>query len=106
MIFTATYPADFVPEENGKGYHVWFPDLPEALTGGDDMEDTLVQAVDCLAEAVAGRIARGDEIPPPSKVKRGQHPIGVPLELAPRLALCLAMRDRRMQTTELAQRLV
>ena len=80
-MFTASYPASFLPEENGKGFHVRFPDLPEALTGGDDLEDTLVQAADCLAEAIAGRIARGDDIPPPSKPKRGQHLISVPLYL-------------------------
>jgi hypothetical protein len=32
-MFTATYPASFLPEEDGSGFHVRFPDLPEALTG-------------------------------------------------------------------------
>ncbi len=95
-VFTATYPASFLPEANGKGLHVRFPDLPEALTGGDDLEDTVAQATDCLAEAMAGRIARGDEIPLPSKPKRGQRLIIVPLYLAPKLALYLAMRERGM----------
>jgi antitoxin HicB len=104
-MFTASYPASFLPEENGKGLHVRFPDLPEALTGGDDLEDTFVQAADCLAEAIAGRIARSDDIPPPSKPKRGQHLISVPLYLAPKLALYLAMRERRIPNTELAKRL-
>jgi predicted RNase H-like HicB family nuclease len=70
-MFIARYPASFLPEQ-GKGFHVRFPDLPEALTGGDDLADTLLQAANCLAEAIAGRIVRGDEIPPPSKAKRGQ----------------------------------
>ena len=104
-MFTASYPASFLPEENGKGFHVRFSDLPEALTGGDDLEDTFVQAADCLAEGIAGRIARGDDIPPPSKPKRGQHLISVPLYLAPKLALYLAMRERRIPNTELAKRL-
>ena len=105
-MFTANYPASFLREDNGEVFHVRFPDLPEALTGGDDVEDTLVQAADCLAEAIAGRIARSEEIPPPSKAKRGQHLIGVPLYyLAPKLALYLAMRERRMPNTELAKRL-
>lgn len=104
-MFTASYPASLLPEAHGKGFHVRFPDLPEALTGGDDLADTLVQAADCLAEAIAGRIARGDEIPPPSKPKRRQQLIGVPLYLAPKLALYLAMRERRMPNTELAKRL-
>ncbi len=104
-MFTASYPASFLPEEDGKGFHVRFLDLPEALTGGDDLEDAFVQAADCLAEAIAGRIARGDAIPRPSKGKRGQHLIGVPLYLAPKLALYLAMRERGMANTELAKRL-
>ncbi len=104
-MFTASYPASFLPEKHGKGFHVRFPDLPEALTGGDDIEDTFVQAADCLAEAIAGRIARGNEIPPPSKPKRGQHVVSIPLSLAPKLALYLAMRERRIPNTELAKRL-
>ena len=64
-----------------------------------------MQAAGCLAEAIAGRIARGDEIPRPSKPKRRQRLIGVPLYLAPKLALYLAMRERRMPNTELAKRL-
>ena len=104
-MFTATYPASFLPEENGKGYHVRFPDLPEALTGGADIEDTLQEATDCLAEAIAGRIARGDQIPVPSKLKRGQHAVSVPLYLAPKLALYLALREGGMPNTELAKRL-
>ncbi len=104
-MFTATYPARILPEENGKGYHVRFPDLPEALTGGDDLADTLAQAADCLAEALAGRMVREDSIPTPSKPKRGQRLINVPLSLAPKLALYLAMRDRNLRKVNLAMRL-
>ena len=104
-MFTAAYPASFLPEQNGRGFHVRFRDLPEALTGGDDLEDTLVQAADCLAEALAGRIVRGDAIPAPSRLRRSQYSIGVPLYLAPKLALYLAMRESRMRNTELAKRL-
>jgi antitoxin HicB len=99
------YPAHFLPEKNGKGFHVRFPDLPEALTGGVDLDDTLEQAADCLAEALAGRITRGEQVPAPSKPKRGQYPVSVPLYLAPKLALYLAMREAGMRNTELASRL-
>jgi antitoxin HicB len=104
-MFTASYPASFLPEDDGKGFHVRFPDLPESLTGGEDLADTFVQAADALAEAIAGRIGRGDEIPVPSKPKRGDHLISIPLYLAPKLALYLAMRERRIPNTELAKRL-
>ena len=104
-MFTATYPASLIREENGKGFYVRFPDVPEALTGGDDLDDTLAQVADCLAEAIAGRIRRGDNIPEPSTSKRGQRLIGVPLYLAPKLALYLAMREHGMRNTDLARRL-
>ncbi len=104
-MFTTTYPASFLREENGRGFYVRFPDVPEALTGGDDLDDALVQAADCLAEAIAGRIRRGDDIPAPSRPKRGQRLIGVPLYLAPKLALYLAIREHGTRNTELAKRL-
>jgi antitoxin HicB len=104
-MFTATYPAIFLREANGKGFHVRFPDLPEALTGADDLQETLAAAADCLAEAIAGRIARGERIPAPSEPKRGQRLVGVPLYLAPKLALYLTMRERGIRNTQLARRL-
>lgn len=104
-MFTASFAARVLPEEDGKGFHVRFRDLPEALTGGDDLGDTLVQAADCLAEAIAGRIARGEAIPRPSKPKRGERLVSVPLYLAPKLALYLAMREQRLRKTQLAKRL-
>jgi antitoxin HicB len=105
LMFTASYPASIHREENGKGYWVGFPDLPEALTGGDDLKDALEQAADCLAEAIAGRIARGDEVPRPSKPRRGQYLVSVPLYLAPKLALYLAMRENGVTRTSLANKL-
>lgn len=104
-MFTASYPVRVLREESDRGFHVRFPDLPEALTGGADLDDTLAEAADCLAEALAGRIARGDEIPAPSKLKRGQYPVSVPLYLAPKLALYLAMREGGIRNTALAKRL-
>ena len=48
---------------------------------------------------------RGDAIPDPSKLKRGQYPVRVPLYLAPKPALYLAMRDTGLRNTDLAKRL-
>ena len=104
-MFLASYPAILVRERDGRGYYVRFPDLPEALTGDDSVADALVQAVDCLAEALAGRIRRGDVIPAPSRVKRGQHSIPVPLWLAPKLALYLALREQGLGKADVARRL-
>jgi predicted RNase H-like HicB family nuclease len=56
------YPAALIPEKRG-GFRVHFPDLPEAITSGDDRAEALAQAADCLDEAIAGRISDGLEIP-------------------------------------------
>jgi len=55
---------------------VHFPDLPEALTDGADEAEALAEAADCLSEALAGRINRGEDIPQPSRLRRGQHWVG------------------------------
>ena len=83
-MFTASYPANFLPEANGKGFHVRFRDLPEALTGGDDLEDTLAQAADCLAEAIAGR----------SRPRR-DHSLTVQSQAGPAPHQCAALILRR-----------
>ena len=38
-------------------------------------------------------------------MKRGQYPVSVPLDLAPKLALYLAMREIGLRNTDLARRL-
>jgi len=100
-----SYPATLKPEPDGKAFVVSFPDLPEALTSGDDLEDALAEAADCLGEALAGRIVRREEIPPPSAPRKNHYPISVPLYLAPKLALYVAMREQGVSNSELARRL-
>jgi len=70
------YPAKLSPERGG-GFTVQFLDLPEAITSGKDRADALLQAADCLEEAVAGRIADGLDLPAPSAA--GRNRIQVPL---------------------------
>ena len=84
---------------------VRFPDLPEALTEGTDERDALVQAADCLEEAIAGRIRRGDDVPAPSRLRRGQRMIPVPAPMAAKAALYLALREAKMTQLQLATRL-
>ncbi len=62
-------------------------------------------ATDCLAEAIAGRIARVEEDSAAIEAEARQHAIGVPLHIAPKLAFDLAMRERRVPNTEIAKRL-
>jgi antitoxin HicB len=84
---------------------VTFVDLPEAITQGDSEDDALVQAADCLDEAIAGRILRGDGIPSPSCPASGTRFIAVPPLTAAKAALYLALRDAGIAKSELARRL-
>lgn len=98
------YPARFKKDQTG-GYTVAFPDLPEAITCGRDVDDAVNQAADCLQEALAGRMVRREAIPLPSAPRPGHRSVDVALYLAPKLALYLAMRKERVTATELARRL-
>jgi len=104
-MLSLSYPAILKPEPDGKAFVVNFPDLPEALTGGEDLEDALAEAADCLGCALSFRITEREEIPLPSRPRKGQYLISVPLYLAPKLALYRAMREQGVSNSELARRL-
>ena len=84
---------------------VRFPDIAEALTEGDDMADALVQAADCLGEAIAGRIAQGRAIPAPSPRRTGQRLVPVPVQTAAKAALSLALAESGLTRAALARAL-
>lgn len=59
------YPALFHKAEEG-GYWVSFPDIPECLTEGDDMDDAYEMAVDALGLCIIDDIKEGIELRKPS----------------------------------------
>ena len=61
--------------------------------------------MDALGSDLSIRLSRREEIPAPSAAKRGQRLVPVPLWLAPKLALCLAMREQQVNDSDLARRL-
>lgn len=99
-----TYPVEIIPEDNGT-YYAQFPDVPGALTGGKDEAETLAEAQDALGVMLAHLMKKQQDIPRPSKAKRGQHLVSVPLYLAPKLALYCAVRDQKITKSELARKL-
>ena len=103
-MFSFSYPATFRPDPAGRPV-VRFPDFPEAHTDGRDLREATEEAIDCLGSAIAFRIAGKKEIPAPSPLKRGHRLVPVPLWIAGKLALYLAMRERRVSNCELARRL-
>jgi antitoxin HicB len=99
-----TYPAKFTPGSDGRVL-VDFIDLPRVATDGKDQREAMEEAMDALGSDLSIRLSRREEIPVPSPAKRGQRLVPVPLWLAPKLALYLAMRDQRVSNSELARRL-
>lgn len=100
-----SYPVVLTPDPDEGGFVVTFPDLPEAITQGEQAAEALAQASDALEEAMAGRIRRGDDIPEPSKPTPGQHSVPVPAQTAVKAALHLALREAGLSKKELAGRL-
>jgi antitoxin HicB len=99
-----SYPAPLDPDEQGR-LVVHFPDLPDALTDGANEAEALSEASDCLSTALAARIANGEDIPPPSRLRRGQYLVAPEATMALKAALHGALRTRKMTVADLARRL-
>lgn len=67
------YPAIFHVADEG-GFWISFPDLPECMTQGDNMQDAYEMAVDALGLALASREQEKQEIPSASDISQ------IPLE--------------------------
>ncbi len=95
-----SYPIDLHEERDG-GYSVTFPDFEEAFTDGDTRAEAVAEAADCLEEALAGRIARREDIPAPSPATG--RPAAVPgAVLAAKAALYEALREARLSNSAFA----
>ena len=62
------YPAVFHKAEEG-GYWVTFPDLPECITEGDNMEESYQMAVEALGLALTERMKDKEESPEASDIE-------------------------------------
>ena len=98
------YPAKLTKQPEG-GYLVEFPDLPEAITQGDDLDEALYEAIDCLEEAVANRIIMKLDLPLPSNKKRGQYIISMHVTMSAKAALYLLMKEQHLNNSQLARKI-
>ena len=99
-----SYPAKFTAGSDGR-ILVEFVDLTHVATDGKNDREAMEEAMEALGSDLSIRLSRREEIPAPSSAKRGQRRVPVPLWLAPKLALYLAMRDQRVNNSDLARRL-
>jgi antitoxin HicB len=100
-----SHPVVLTPDESDGGFVVVFPDLPEAITRGEDTGDALARATDALEEAVAGRIRRGVDIPVPSRPRCRRRLVPVPAQRPAKAALYLTLREAGLSKMQLGARL-
>lgn len=70
------YPAIFHKAEEG-GFWVTFPDIPECMTQGDDMQQAYEMAVDALGLSLTTMEEAGEEIPKASTLDKVDPEDGV-----------------------------
>ncbi|WP_179038249.1 type II toxin-antitoxin system HicB family antitoxin [Limnobaculum xujianqingii] len=96
------YPVNIEPD--GTSLFVSFPDIPEALTCGDDLADAKFMAYDALLTAFSMYFEdESKEIPLPSDIE-SEHYIDVPASVAAKILLLNAMVNSGVSRSELGRR--
>jgi antitoxin HicB len=97
------YPAKL--QKDGKYLMVTFPDIPEAHSMGDSVEDALAMGAEALELALDFYFETHRTVPAPSKVKRGQYVVELPLSVSAKVMLWNEMLRKNVKPAELARRL-
>lgn len=97
------YPVILEAQPEG-GFVVTFPDVPEAITQGEDEDEALIYAIDALEIALSFYVDARKPLPVPSAADG--HPTVRPsaLECA-KLGIYRAMTEQGIKKAELARRL-
>lgn len=102
-----TYKIEITPDDNNT-LMVTCPAFPEVSTFGDDKADAIKHASDALEEAIASRVARGENIPRPKSVGRlkdGEAIVTLPGMTTLKTELYWSMQDAGMTRADLMRRL-
>lgn len=97
------YPVQLEAQPEG-GFLVLFPDVPEAVTQGEDREDALERAVPALETALSFYMRARQPLPKPSPAKGRPTVRPAALECA-KLGLYEELLRRGVRKAELARRL-
>lgn len=93
------FAADFQADPDG-GYIVTFPDVPEAITFGDDLAEARSSAAEALGFALRGYLALGRPLPVPITKRKGLVAIPVSATTALKLAVVEAFRASCMSKSD------
>jgi antitoxin HicB len=99
------YPVTLKSDDNG-AILVTFPDVPEAITFGEDREDALRRASEALEAALSIYMDQRRDIPAPSRPRSKRTAlVSLPALSEAKVALYQALRARGIRKAELARRL-
>ena len=86
------YPAKFTPDRKAGGFVVTFPDVPEAITQGDTIEEAMAMASEALELALTFYTEKWADLPVPGSLKRGMRMVRVPALSEAKFRLYSALR--------------
>lgn len=98
------YPVILTVQPEG-GFVVTFPDVPEAITQGEDRGEALLYAVDALEAALSFYVDARKPLPVPRKPKRGQSVVRPSVLESAKLMIYAEMLAQGVRKSELARRL-
>jgi len=96
------YAVTLAPDDNGTVL-VTIPDLPDAITFGENRDDALLRAVDAIETALIGRMAAREDIPAPRAT--GTDAVTLPALSGAKVELYRLMRRSGVGKAEMARRL-
>lgn len=99
----AIYPVHLDPDDNGT-ILATFPDVPEAVTYGDDAADAANHAVGALTAMFSAYMDDRQRIPMPSPLK-GRPGVVLPVGVSAKILLWNAMFDAGLRKADLARKL-
>src|SRR5580658_183293 len=97
------YPVNL--RKDGKFILVTFPDIPEAITQGDNRAHALEMAAEALESAMDFYFEDRRAVPIPSKPKPGQALVELPPSVSAKVLLLNEMLRQKVRPAELARRL-
>ena len=97
------YPVQLEPDDN-ETVLVNFPDVPEAITFGEDEAEALERSVGALVAMFSAYMDDRQRIPMPSSLK-GRPGVVLPAVVSAKVLLWNAMLDAGMRKADLARRL-
>lgn len=91
--------------QDGADYVASVRDLPEVVTSGASLSGAIDLVSDAIEVAVAGRMQDEMDLHRPTELRKGEHGVPLPAQVAAKASIYSAWKDAHMTKAELARRL-